>query len=122
MFCDEALNAVEAIAAGELRPEGRIADHLATCPNCASALDSARRLDTMLRERVVPRAPAQFTTRTLSRVRRARWRTDQYLDLGFNAAIAAFVIAIVGGIWFLLRRTGLTAVGNDAVDLFGSGL
>src|ERR671938_624812 len=38
MFCDEALDAVEAIAGGELIPDGRIAHHLATCPNCAAAL------------------------------------------------------------------------------------
>ena len=38
MFCDEALDAVEAIAAGDMTVDGRIADHLATCPNCASAL------------------------------------------------------------------------------------
>src|SRR5262249_8600992 len=122
MFCDEALDAVEAIATGELMPEGRIAEHLASCPNCSAALESARRLDAMLRERPAPRAPAQFTTRTLSRVRRARWRMDQYLDLGFNIAILVIVAAVIGGIWMLLHRTGLTAVGNDAVDLLGSGL
>ena len=44
MFCDEALDAVEAIAAGELMPDGRVASHLATCSNCASALVSARQL------------------------------------------------------------------------------
>jgi len=122
MFCDEALDAVEAIAAGEVTPEGRVAEHLASCPNCSAALESARRLDAMLRQRPAPRAPAQFTTRTLGRVRRARWRMDQYLDLGFNIAIVLIVGAVVGGIWMLLHRTGLTAVGNDAVDLLGTGL
>jgi hypothetical protein len=33
VFCDEALDAVEAIAAGDLTADGRIAEHLATCPN-----------------------------------------------------------------------------------------
>ena len=28
MFCDEALDAVEAIAAGDLTPDGRVAEHL----------------------------------------------------------------------------------------------
>jgi len=122
MFCDEALDAVEPIAAGELTPDGRIADHLVTCPNCAAALDSARRLERMLQARPAPRPAAQFTSRTLARVRRARWRSEQFLDVGFNVAIGAIVLAVVGGIWMLLHRSGLTAVSGDAVDLFGSGL
>jgi len=122
MFCDEALDAVEAIAAGELTPDGRIADHLATCPNCAAALDGARNLEHMLQRRPVPQPPAQFTSRTLTRVRRARWRSEQFLDVGFNVAIGAIVLAVIGGIWILLHRSGLAVVGSDAVDLFGSGM
>ena len=122
MFCDEALDAIEPIAAGDLTPDGRIADHLATCPNCAAALDSARRLERMLQARPVPRPTPQFTSRTVARIRRVRWRTEQFLDVGFNVAIAAIVLAIVGGVWMLLNRSGLTAVSSDAVDLFGSGM
>jgi predicted anti-sigma-YlaC factor YlaD len=122
MFCDEALDAVEPIAAGELMPDGRIADHLATCPNCAAALDSAKRLDTMLRARVVPRPTPQFTTRTVARVRRARWRSEQFLDVGFNVAIGAIVLAVVGGIWMLLLRAGVASVSGDAAGLFSSGM
>jgi anti-sigma factor RsiW len=122
MFCDEALDAVERIAEGELTPEGRLAEHYATCPNCAAALDSARALERMLSSRVVPQPPAQFTTRTLARVRRARWRSEQYVDLGFNVAIGVILLAIVGAVWLLLRRTGLAAVSSDAVDVFGRGL
>ena len=104
MFCDEALDAVEAIAAGDLTPDGRVAAHLATCPNCAAALVSARALERMLRVRAVPAPPAQFTTRTLARVRRARWRSDQFLDVGFNVAIAAVVLTVIAGVWMLLHR------------------
>jgi anti-sigma factor RsiW len=121
MFCDEALDAVEAIAAGEVMPDGRVASHLATCPNCASALESARKLEASLRQREAPAAPAQFTARTLARVRRARWRSDQFLDVGFNLAIGAVVVAVFAGVWMLLHRTGLAVVSRDAVDLFGSG-
>jgi predicted anti-sigma-YlaC factor YlaD len=120
MFCDEALDAVEAIAAGDLTPDGRVAEHLASCPNCASALVSARQLERVLQRRGVPAPPSQFTARTLTRVRRARWRTDQFLDVGFNIAIILVVVAVVGGVWMLLNRTGLAAVSTDAVDLFGS--
>ena len=106
MFCDEALDAVEAIAAGELTPDGRVAEHLATCPNCAAALVSARALEQHAAAASVPSPPPQFTTRTLARVRRARWRNDQFLDVGFNVAIGAVVLALVGGVWMLLNRSG----------------
>jgi anti-sigma factor RsiW len=122
MFCDEALDAVEAIAAGELTPEGRVAAHLATCPNCAAALESAKAVERMLRERAVPRPPAQFTSRTLARVRRERWRSEQFLDVGFNVAIIAIVTGVFAGVWMLLNRSGLSVVSSDAVDLFGTGL
>jgi hypothetical protein len=121
MFFDEALDAVEAIAAGDLAPDGRIADHLATCPNCGSALVAARQLEQVLQKRGAPLPPPQFTARTLARVRRARWRSDQFLDVGFNAAIVVLVVAVFGGVWMLLNRSGFTAVSGDAVDLFGAG-
>jgi predicted anti-sigma-YlaC factor YlaD len=121
-FCDETLSSIEAIAAGDVAPDGRIAAHLASCPNCAAALESARALETMLRSRPAPAAPPQFTMRTLGRVHRARWRAEQYLDAGFNVAIAVVVLALVGGIWMVFNRSGLAAVSNEAVDLLGSGL
>ena len=121
MFCDEALDAVEAIAAGDLTADGRVAAHLASCPNCALALEGARQLERSLRLRAVPAPPAQFTSRTITRVRRAQWRSDQFLDVGFNVAIGMVVLAVVAGVWMLRNRTGLTAVSNDAVTLFGSG-
>ena len=125
MYCDEALDAVEAVAAGEVTPDGRLADHYATCPNCAAALGDARALDRMLQSRPVPKPSAQFTARAMTRVRRARWRSDQVLDASFNVAIAAVVITIVAGIWTLVRRSGMTAVSavsSDAVDVMTSGL
>ncbi len=121
MFCDEALDTVEAIAAGELMADGRVAAHLASCPNCAQALESARQLERSLRQRPIPNPPVQFTSRTLARVRRARWRSDQFLDLGFNVAIGVVILAVGGGVWMLLHRSGLAAVSSDAVNLFGSG-
>jgi len=120
MFCDEALNAVEAIAAGEMTPEGRIAAHMETCPDCAAALKSARAVDQLLQRRAVPPPPEGFTTKTLTRVRRARLRSDQYVDLAFNAAIGIFVLGTIFGAWLLLDRTGLVAVGGDAFGLLES--
>ena len=121
MFCDETLDAIEAIAAGELAAEGRVAAHLATCRHCAAALASARRLDKMLAARPVPTPPQQFTVRTMTRIRRARWRSDQFLDVGFNVAIALIVIGIIGAGWLLLDRSGLTVVSGDLIALVESG-
>src|SRR6266850_1132558 len=121
MFCDETLDAIEAIAAGELTPEGRVAKHLTSCRNCAAALESARRLDKMLAARPVPNPPQQFTIRTMTRIRRARWRSDQFLDVGFNVAIALVVIGIIGSGWLLIDRSGLTAVSGDLITLIESG-
>lgn len=122
MFCDEALDAVERIAAGDLNADGRIADHLRSCPNCSAALESAKRVERLLRQRDVPRVSAQFTASTLGRVRRARWRSDQWLDAGFNLGIAAIILAMVAAVWMSLNRSGLAAVSNDAMALFASGL
>ena len=121
MFCDETLDAIEAIAARELTPEGRVAQHLATCRQCAAALESARRLERMLETRPVPQPTPQFTTRTMARIRRARWRSDQFLDVGFNVAIAFVLIGVGASIWVLLARTGLIAVSGDTITLIESG-
>ena len=120
MFCDEALDSVEAIAAGELTPEGRIAAHLATCPNCAATLTSARRLEQMLQGRPVQKAPPQFTSRTMAIVRRRRWRSEQFLDVGFNVALGFVALVVVAGVWMFVNRSGLVSVSNDAVNVLGA--
>ncbi len=122
MYCDEALDAVEAVAAGELVLDGRLAEHYGSCPNCAAALGRARDLERLLQQRAVPRVPAQFTSRTMTRVRGARWRNEQFLDMGFNIAMAVVVLAVIAGAWMALNRTGLTAVSNEAIDLVSRGL
>ena len=121
MFCDEALDAVEAVAAGDRTPDGRLAAHYASCPNCATALASARELERLLRQRPIPVPPAQFTPRTLSRIRRARWRSEQWLDAGFNVAVAVIVLAVVAGAWTAINRSGLASVSREAMDVFGRG-
>jgi predicted anti-sigma-YlaC factor YlaD len=122
MFCDEALDAVERIAAGDIVADGRVAEHLTSCPNCAAALEAARRVERMLKQRPVPRVSPQFTASTLGKVRRARWQSEQWLDAGFNLGLVAIVVAAGSVIWMFLNRSGLAAVGTDAMGLFGSGL
>ena len=122
MFCDEALDAIEVIAAGELTPSGRMTDHFASCRGCAAALDSARRLDALLRGRLAPAAPAHFSARVMSRVRRARWRSEQLVDWGFNAALVAAGLLVVGGVWMVMRRSGLTTVSGNVLELLGTSM
>jgi anti-sigma factor RsiW len=122
MFCDEALDAVEAIAAGDLTPAGRVAQHLASCRQCAAALDSARRVERLLRSRDTPKPSSNFTSRTMTRVRRARWRSERVLDAGFNLALGFIVAGIIGAAWTLVNRTGLSSVSREAVDLFSGGI
>jgi anti-sigma factor RsiW len=121
MFCDEALEAIEPIAAGEMTPQGRVAQHLASCANCSATLDAARRLDHLLQRRPVPKPPVQFTARTLARVRRARWRTEQFLDAGFNLALSFILFGVILTILLLMFRSGLLSVTTDVFALAESG-
>jgi hypothetical protein len=120
MFCDEVLEIIEPIAAGERRLEGRIQAHLDTCRGCTEALDRARQVDRLLHARPAPKPPANFAARTLALVRRQRWRSEQYVDAGFNLSLAILAVLIVGSVWFVLNRSGLVTVGADVFDLFGA--
>ena len=122
MFCDEVLEAIEPIAAGELAPSPRIASHLATCRACSGALDSARRVDVLLRGRAAPVAPAHFSSRVMAVLRRARWRTEQMLDWGFNLALVAVGVLVLVSVWTVMRRSGLANVSTDAIELLGPGM
>jgi predicted anti-sigma-YlaC factor YlaD len=122
VFCDEVLDLIEPIAAGEYTPDGRVAAHLTTCPNCAAALVTARRVDQMLQRRAVPKPAPQFTTKTMALVRRNRWRRDQFLDAGFNLTLVVLGFAMIGAMWMALHRSGLIAVSNGTFDALGAGL
>jgi len=121
MFCDEVLDAIEPIAAGELTPDGRVAAHLGSCPNCAAALAAARRVDQMLHARPVPKPAPQFTARTMALVRRRRWRREQFVDAGFNVALTIVGIGVVAAVWLALYRSGLMAVSSGTLDAIGAG-
>ena len=122
MTCEDVLNAVEPIAAGERQPDAWMAAHLSTCVSCASALEAARRLDAMLRQRLVPAPPPQFTVRTMARIRKARWHNEQVIDWAFNAGLALIALVTAAGIWIIISRSGFTLVGNDALQLLGAGM
>ena len=117
MLCDEVLEAIEPIAAGDLTPDQTVAAHLASCASCLAALDRARDIERMLQARAAPAAPPHFTSRTLARIRRDEWRRDQLLDAGFNTAVATLVLAAVAGVWLVMHQSGIVTVSNDAVGL-----
>jgi predicted anti-sigma-YlaC factor YlaD len=117
MFCDEVLERIEAVAGGDLALDARLTAHLSSCANCRAVLDHARGIERMLQARPAPVAPAHFTSRTLARIRRDRWRRDQLLDAGFNTAVASLVLATVAGVWLVMNQSGMVIVSNDAVGL-----
>ena len=113
MFCDEVLEVVEAIAAGDVTADARVMVHMQSCAGCAAALATARRVDDLLKARTAPAAPPQFTTRIMSRIRRDRWRRDQFLDLGFNLVVGVVLLLVLGGLWVLLSQSGLGGISQD---------
>lgn len=102
LTCAAALDLVEPIAAGDLEVDDAARAHFETCPRCASALASARRIEAAL-ARETPPAPPDFTAAVLAAVRRNRWRAEQRIDRVFNVAIAAAILAVVTGVAALLN-------------------
>jgi anti-sigma factor RsiW len=120
MFCDQIVELLEPIASGDLEPDEGVARHLASCANCAEALTAARRIDRLLRTRSVPAPSPQFTSRALARIRRDRWRREQFFDAGFNVATATVIAGVMLGVWMIIDRSGLSAISGDILGLFGS--
>jgi anti-sigma factor RsiW len=98
MTCEDAQALVEPVAAGDVEPGARERAHFESCPRCAGALASARRVEALLRARRVVPAPPNFTAAVLLRLRRERWRAEQQVDRVFNAAIGLGALAIVAGL------------------------
>jgi anti-sigma factor RsiW len=119
MTCREVLDVVEAVAAGDLEPDAVLRAHLESCPRCASALASARRLETALAAWPAPPAPARFTPTVIAHIRRERWRTEQNVDRLFNVAIAVAVLLVAGGVLALLNLGGVIALASAGWTLLG---
>lgn len=98
LTCAAILDQVEPIAAGELEPAPAVRAHFETCPGCASALASARRIEALLSRRDAPEAPVGFTAAVVARVRRDRWQAEQRVDRLFNLAIVVAVLLVVAGL------------------------
>jgi hypothetical protein len=115
MTCRDAEDRIEAVAAGDLAADEAFLAHVETCVRCAAALARARRIEEVLASRPTLEAPPRFPAAVAARIRREHWQSEQQVDRMFNVAVAAALIAIVGG---TLALVNLTAV----VDGLTSGL
>lgn len=123
MDCRHVRENVEAIAGGDAPVTDDMRAHLESCPACAAALASARRIEALLSVRETPEPPARFTASVLQRIRRERWSAEQQVDRLFNVAIGLGVAVVIGGIGALMNLSGvLTAAGTvwDAVAAVGT--
>ncbi len=115
MECREVQELLDAIAGDEVTPDAAVSAHLGQCARCAASLALARRIDRLLAQG--PAAPAGFVPAVMRRVRHERWRSEQFLDIGFNLAIGFALITVVSGIWLLLHLTGLEVVTSNTAEL-----
>ena len=122
MVCTHLDELIEPIAAGDMVPDADTRAHLASCAACAHALELARQIDGVLAAQPVPDVGPAFTSRLMVRLRRERWRSEQYLDVAFNIAVALAVATTVGGLMMVLAASGLTTVSADLTGLFVSGV
>jgi hypothetical protein len=114
MFCDEVLERVEAIAAKEQPLDDRLSAHLRECPGCSTVLEKAVRLERLLTARPVPKLPPQFAARTMTRLRRDRWRREQFVDTIFNVSLGLAVVAVIGAVWAMVDGSGFAAITRNA--------
>jgi hypothetical protein len=117
MFCDEVLEAIEPVAAGDLPLDDRLAAHVDSCAHCRAALDRAREIERLLSARPAPAAPPHFTSRTLAQIRLEWWQSEQVVDTAFNIGMAILFTTAVAAVWVLLRSAGLP-FGDASRDVF----
>jgi len=120
--CHDVVQLVEAIAAGDLEVSEEVRRHVESCPPCAAALASARRIEAALSAWPQPAAPAAFAAAVVARVRSEQWTSEQRVDRVFNAAIAFAVLVVIGGIAALTNVSGVLAGANWLVNAVATSL
>jgi len=120
MTCEDVLDLVEPIAAGDEPVSDAVRRHLETCPSCAAALAGARRVEGALARREAPLAPAQFVSAVQQAVRRERWRSEQQVDRVFNLAIAVAVLLVIGGLAAVLNVGSVLSIAGGAWGVVAS--
>ena len=117
--CEQVDALLEAVADGDRMPAEAEA-HVSACPRCAAALADARAIEAALATRPIPAPPSNFTAAVMAKVHEERWRAEQVVDLGFNLAIAAGVLLIIGGVAGLAWTMGLISIGDDMMTLLSA--
>ncbi len=82
-------------------------EHLESCPRCAAALASARRIEAALVSWPQAGAPADLASAVLARVRNERWTSEQRIDRIFNLTIAFALLVVVGSVAALTNIGGV---------------
>jgi hypothetical protein len=118
MTCDAVDELIEPLAAGDLAMTGEIAAHLDGCVRCRRALAVATTIERTLAAQPAPAVPDAFVPAVMARVRVERWRSEQHLDLIFNALVGLAVLVATGGLVAVMSVSGLSAVSEDLVRFF----
>jgi anti-sigma factor RsiW len=118
--CNDALNLVEAIAAGDLEVDAHVREHFETCPRCAAALASARRIEAGLRARPVVEPPVRFTEAVLNRIRKERWQHEERVDRIFNVAIVFAVLLVAASIFAMMNVSAVLGAAGSVWGVIAS--
>jgi len=114
MTCKDVGDLIEPIAANDLEATADIRAHFESCPTCAAALATARRLEAALATDRPPAVPEKFVALVLQRVRRERWHLEQNVDRLFNVAIVVAMMIVAAGALALMNLSGVVAAGSGA--------
>ena len=120
MTCEQLLELVEPIAAGDVAVDAGMRAHLESCPQCAASLAAARRIEAALAAREAPVAPDLFAAAVFQRIRREGWRAEEQVDRLFNLAIVASALLVAGGVLALLN-VGAVMAASAAFVAFVTG-
>lgn len=113
MLCDDLDGVIEAMADGTYRPSVDEAAHAGSCPRCQARIARAEAIEHLLlgREDAVP-SPG-FTSGVMARIGDEHWKADRVFDIGFNVAIAAGLLLVLGAGVGLAWSLGLVTVAID---------
>ena len=118
MRCDDFDALIEAIADGSHQLSAGQAAHLASCAACAARLERARAIESFLASRESASPSPTFTAAVMARVGAAQWRTERFIDIGFNLAIAAGALIILAAGAGLAWSLGFLSITIDAEALW----
>lgn len=122
MRCEGADRLIEAFVSGDEIANDEFVRHVESCQRCTAAIEMARTVDRLLATPPPTLPPSGFSRSVVERLRADRWRAERTLDLGFNLAIAAGLLVVIGGVWLLLNVSGLNAVTQDVARIFADGM